>query len=231
MHRLIVKPAFLFIGLLILSDLFTLAYSLEDFEVRYVEVTVYEDGSAHITYNVIVNETLPYITVKLLTSIHEFLIVASKKGEFLSYELNGDYLTVYTLGETGVVVEFDTNNLTQKNGEVWTIKFRTLYNSTIILPKGSTVIYVSDVPIDIATLNEETILKLNSGVWEISYILPSVPTPIVTQVTPTPSTTPTPPPNGKGFPTLEMILTAGLIIIVVAVLCWAMFRKDARAPP
>lgn len=183
------------------------------YSVDSVELVVYRDGLVQVAQVISVNETYPAITVSLLASAVENVIVVDENNTILDYEIKGSNMTVYSLGATRVVIEYDTVALTRKEAGVWTLAFSTPYNLTVLLPKESTIIYLNQVPTAISTLDNSTVLQLSPGQWEISYVLPIIP----------PGPTPTPAPT---LIPLEYLIGALALIAVVG-----FFLLKRRGPP
>jgi len=168
--------------------------SEQEYYVDSMELTVYRDGLVQVAQAMAVNETYPAITVSLLASAVENVIVVDENNLILDYEITGFNMTVYSLGARKVVIEYDTVSLTRKEAGVWTLAFSTPYNLTVLLPGESTIIYLNQVPTAISTVDNTTVLQLFPGQWEISYVLPIIP-PSPSPTPPTPSPSPTPPPG------------------------------------
>jgi uncharacterized membrane protein len=145
------------------------------FEVENMNLTVYRDGLVHVTQTLSVNELYPEIVLTLLSSSIENVIVLDENQLPVDYEMNGDNLTVFTLGAERVSVEYDTVSLTKKEAEVWTLIADNSYNLTVLLPQNSTVIYLSEMPTAIDTSGTSITLSLHPSSWEISYVVPLVP--------------------------------------------------------
>jgi uncharacterized membrane protein len=145
------------------------------FEVESIDLTVYRDGLVHITQTLIVNELAPEVTLPLLSSSIENVIVLDENQMAVDYEINGDNLTVFTLGAERVLVEYDTISLTKKEAEVWTLIADNPYNLTVSLPQNATVVYLSEMPTAIDTSGAVIKLSLYPGYWEISYVVPLLP--------------------------------------------------------
>jgi uncharacterized membrane protein len=150
-------------------------FAQSQFEVESVDLTVYRDGLVHVSQNIIVDELAPDLTVPLLSSSTENVIVLDESELAVDYEILGDYLTVFTLGETRVLVEYDTMALTKKEAEVWTLVANSSYDLTVFLPQNSTVIYLSQMPTAIDTSGAAITLSLHPDYWEISYVVPLLP--------------------------------------------------------
>ena len=142
------------------------------FEVDTMTIKVYRDGLTHITQTLTADELLPEITLTLLSTTVESLIVLDENQLAVDYQLNNGNLTVFTLGDARISVEYDTVSLTNKAADVWTLVLNNPYNLTVSLPQNSTVVYLNEVPNAIVTKGEELSLSLNPGQWEISYIVP-----------------------------------------------------------
>ncbi len=145
------------------------------FEVESVDLTVYRDGLVHVTQTLIVNELFPEITLPLLSSSIENVIVLDENQTAVDYEINGGNLTVFTLGAERISVEYDTITLTKKEAEVWTLIADNPYNLMVFLPQNATVIYLSQMPTAIDTSGTRITLSLYPSHWEISYVLPLLP--------------------------------------------------------
>jgi uncharacterized membrane protein len=167
------KTAFAFIAV---TALLAFASATGDaqslFEVESVDVTVYRDGVAHVTQTVTVDMLTPEITLPLFSSSVENIIVLDEAELTVDYKINGEELTIFTLGAEGVSVQYDTIALTSKEAEVWTLVTTNLYTSSVFLPQNSTVIYLNMMPTAIDTSGTRIKLSLYPGQWEISYVLP-----------------------------------------------------------
>jgi len=145
------------------------------FEVESVDLVVYRDGLVHVTQTITVDELAPEVTLPLLSSSIENVIVLDENQLAVDYEINEGNLTVFTLGAERVVVEYDTISLTKKEAEVWTLVADNPYTLTVFLPQNSTVIYLSNMPTAIDTNGTGIKLSLYPSQWEISYVLPLLP--------------------------------------------------------
>lgn len=167
-----------FVGFAILFLLLsaTLAAAEEsEFQVESTDLQIYRDGLVRVTQTLIVNDTVPAVSLSLLNSSVDNFIVLDENQTVLDYEVDGVNLTVFTLGATSVSLQYDTNSLTMKDAEVWTFLVDTPYNLTVQLPEESTVVYLSEPPTAIETEGNKITLSLFPSQWEISYIFPLTP--------------------------------------------------------
>lgn len=139
--------------------------------IEFVELTVYRDGLVSVTQALTVNETFPSISIRLLTPSIENVIAFDENETVLDYELSGVDMTIFTLGSSRVLLEYDTISLTKKEAEVWTLILDVPYNVTVYLPEESTILYLNEMPTSLETEDERIIISLFPGEWEISYAL------------------------------------------------------------
>jgi uncharacterized membrane protein len=159
---------------LLLSATITVADESE-FQVESTDLQIYRDGLVRVTQTLIVNETLPAVTLPLLNSSVNNFIVLDENQTVLDYELDDINLTVFTLGATSVSLQYDTHSLTRKDFDVWTFLVDTPNNLTVLLPEESTIVYLSEMPTSIDTEGNKITLSLFPSQWEISYVFPLVP--------------------------------------------------------
>jgi len=144
------------------------------FHVESVVLIVYRDGIVHIVQDIKVNETIPDITLPIISGTAYNILVIDENGSVLDYEINGSSITIFTLGATEVILEYDTKELTSMKAGVWTISFKSPYNVTVKLPERAEVIFLSDAPSSINIEDKRIVASLFPGEWEISYIFPVV---------------------------------------------------------
>ena len=165
-------PLLLLAGLFILKPALTIAAGEKGFIIESAEVTLYRDGYAHVSLRIQVNETLPEVTVPLLSNVTENLLILDVNNNSLDYEIQGRNITIYTLGATEVSLEYDTPELLSYDSGVWTFKANLKHGWTINLPRRAEIIYISDAPDAIDTRDDRVVLSLPPGAWEISYTIP-----------------------------------------------------------
>jgi uncharacterized membrane protein len=193
------------------------AQSLSSVDSTYVRV--YRDGLVHVEQTLTLDSNAPQTQGTLLSADVENLVVLDENQLAVDYEVNGETLLIYSFGASKVQVEYDTNTLTSKANEVWTLSVDNPYDLTIVFPVNSSVIYLSDAPAAIATVNNEVTLHLNSGQWEISYLLQ-----LVTQD----QNNQTPIQSGSAVPLEYLIITVGCALVAVVLSVSLFFVKRKR---
>jgi uncharacterized membrane protein len=165
----------LFVSCLLFALLLGAPVALADvteFQVDSTNLQVYRDGLVHVSQTFTVNETLPAITFPLFGSSFDNFIVLDENNTVLDYDVSGTELTVYSLGATTISVQYDTPSLTAKAAEEWTFLIDTTYDLSLLLPEDSTILYFSQAPDSIESQNNQIMLSLLAGSWEISYVFP-----------------------------------------------------------
>ena len=146
-----------------------------EFQVESTSLQIYRDGLVRVTQTLSVNETVPAVTLPLLSSSVDNFIVLDENQTILDYDVDGTDLTVLTLGATGVSIQYDTDSLTKKDSNVWTFLVDTPYNLTVQLPEDSTLVYLSGNLTAIESEEDQLALTLFPDQWEVSYIFPLTP--------------------------------------------------------
>ncbi|UCF59409.1 MAG: hypothetical protein JSV15_03085 [Candidatus Bathyarchaeota archaeon] len=145
------------------------------YQIKSVELTVYRDGLVHVSQVLFVNETFPSISLELLSSLVENVVVVNDENQtVLDYDVAGSNMTVFSLGASRVLLEYDTVELTEKESGVWTLLVQNPYNLTVYLPEESTIVYLNKMPTSIDTEDGTITLALYPDEWEISYVLPII---------------------------------------------------------
>lgn len=158
--------------LLLTLSVFSLTAAAQDnFEVEYSNVEIYRDGLAHVKQTLSLDELSSQVSLSLLSESFENLVVLDENKLSVDYRANGKNLTIFSLGAAKVEVEYDTNALTSKEAEVWTLSFENAYDLKVLFPKNSTVIYLNQTPKAIDTVENEITLTVNPSQWEIDYTL------------------------------------------------------------
>jgi len=131
--------------------------------------TVYDDGYVVVDYTVDVDPTMVRVNVSLFGSLYQNMLISDQDLLILDSTPIGDGLTIDTLGAISASIWYETTDLTGKAGQIWTFAVSTPITSTILLPEGSTIISLSDVPLEMGSLNGKVLLTMPLGDLEISY--------------------------------------------------------------
>jgi len=133
--------------------------------------TVYDDGYVVVDYTVDVDPTMVRVNVSLFGSLYQNLLILDQDLLPLDSTASGDGLTIDTLSAISASVWYETTDLTGKAGQIWAFAVSTPITSTILLPEGSTIISLSDVPLEMGSLDGRVLLTMPLGDLEISYTI------------------------------------------------------------
>ena len=140
--------------------------------VMSTRLSVFSDGSASVNQTLLLPQNVTSLGLPLFSKQVADVLAVNKDGSPLSYSINGGNITLYTLGATRVVLTYETDALTSKQGAVWDLKFYAPSNMSLILPFQSTILSFSGTPTSLSTSNGDPMLVLAEGSWQISYGLP-----------------------------------------------------------
>ncbi len=133
--------------------------------------TVYADGYAAVDYSAYVDPTRPRVNVTLFGSLYIDILVEDQDGLLLDYSPSEGGLSIDTLGSISVLVSYFTQDLTSKSGQIWAFAVNSPVDASIILPKGSTIVSLSSVPLSMSNLGENLLLTMPGGEVAVSYTI------------------------------------------------------------
>ena len=181
----------------------------------------------------------PAVSIPLLSSSIQNIIILDQLSSPLSYEILNGELVINTLNSTSILIEYDTAGVTTREGPIWTLSLNSTYSLSAILPEGATIIFLNTVPLAITTDQGKNILVMPNGFIEFSYILP-----LTIQETPPsledPETTPVINPQdnltNNAEPTLDsnsqifliLPLIAGIFFIVIIIITISKRRTEKK---
>ena len=172
MKHYVREAALIFLLLVLQTSTLSFVQANSGFTVESTNLQIYRDGLVYIKQIINVEEFYPQISVPLLSSSVENLIIIDQNQKAVDYEINDFNITIFTLGSTKISIDYDTIALTNKDAEIWSINLENSYNTLVRLPKNSTVVYLNEMPSTIDTQDNVITFTLQPNQWEISYLLP-----------------------------------------------------------
>jgi uncharacterized membrane protein len=139
-----------------------------------LDLLIYQDGAVHVQYLLHVNASVPTVNVTLLGELYEQLIIVDENASFLDYQIHGTVLIIDSLGAQLVELDYDVLDLTNKTRGIWTLTIDAPVNVTLTFPVNTTIIDLSVVPLEIVSLEGQTILTLPMGLHSVSYIVATI---------------------------------------------------------
>jgi len=143
------------------------------YHIDSMNFTVYFDGIVDVKAKLSVNETYLFFSVVLPGSPFTNFMVYNSSGIPIDFDVNDGNVTVYCLGESPLYVEYETLNLTFKEGVLWTFKVDSPVDFYLILPYNASITGFSNVPLEVTALSDgRIILKMPKGLQYVSYVIP-----------------------------------------------------------
>ena len=136
---------------------------------RDLDLIIYPDGSTHISTEIDVDPFLTDYEVNLFGSTIDNLVVIGDDGFLLDVDIIDDTAIIQTFGSTVITMEYDIHDLVSKQGRLWTFSLDSPSDFTLLLPKNSAIVGMTNLPLNMEIINEQNQLTLSSGSTEIDY--------------------------------------------------------------
>lgn len=130
-------------------------------------LAVYPDGYVKVEYEILPEDYSSQIELSLIGEHYENVIVKDEEGNPLDFRLENGTLFIYPGDAELVMVSYYTPDLTSKEGIVWTVNVSSGVPFEVVLPEGTVVVDLSDVPLEI----NGTSITMPPGNQSISYVL------------------------------------------------------------
>ena len=138
---------------------------------RTLDFTIYPDGSTHVFYELDVDPLELEITVELFGEMIENITITDEDGFLLSNEINHNLAVIETFGASHISIDYDTQDLVSKTGKIWAFAIDAPVQYSLLTPKDSVIIEMSNFPLSMQVENEQSYLTLPSGQASISYYI------------------------------------------------------------
>ena len=147
---------------------------------RDLDLIIYADGSTHVSTEIDVDPFLTDYEVNLFGNTIDNLVVIGDDGFLLDVDVIGDTALIQTFGSSVITIEYDIHDLVSKQGRLWTFSLDSPSDFTLLLPKNSAIVGMTNLPLNMEIINEQNQLTLSSGSTEIDYFFStnSISTPI-----------------------------------------------------
>ena len=136
---------------------------------RDLDLIIYPDGSTHISTEIDVDPFLTDYEVDLFGSTVDNLVVLGDDGFLLDVDVMYDTALIQTFGSSVITIEYDIHDLVSKQGRLWTFSLDSPSDFTLLFPKNSAIVGMTNLPLNMEIINEQNQLTLSSGSTEIDY--------------------------------------------------------------
>ena len=137
---------------------------------KVLDFTIYVDGTTHIFYQTDVDPQSPDFVMNAYGNSIENLVVQDENGTLLSTKVDTNSVTVATLGASTIKADYDTPDLISKNGKTWTFHVNSPVDYSILLPKNTVIVGMSESPLNMQVVDDQSLISLPSGTSDISYV-------------------------------------------------------------
>lgn len=138
---------------------------------RTLDFTIYQDGSTHVFYELDADPLELEITVELFGEMIENITIIGEDGFLLSNEINHNLAVIETFGASRISIDYDTQDLVSKTGKIWSFSVDAPVQYSLLTPKDSVIIEMSNFPLSMQVDNEQSYLTFPPGQTNISYYI------------------------------------------------------------
>ena len=103
------------------------------------------------------------------------MVAVGENGFLLTTDVIGNSALIETFGSSAVVVDYDIHDLVSKQGRIWTFSLDAPSDFTLLLPKNSVIVGMTNLPINMEIINDQDQLTLSEGNTEIDYLFSVTP--------------------------------------------------------
>jgi len=136
---------------------------------RDLDLIIYSDGTTHVSTEIDIDPFLTDFELNLFGSSIDNLVVVGDNGFLLDADVIDNTALIQTFGSSVITIEYDIHDLVSKQGRLWTFSLDSGTDFTLLLPKNSAIVGMTNLPINMELINEQNQLTLSSGSTEIDY--------------------------------------------------------------
>ena len=188
---------------------------------RTLDFTIYQDGSTHVFYELDADPLELEITVELFGEMIENITIIGEDGFLLSNEINHNLAVIETFGASHISIDYDTQDLVSKTGKIWAFSVDAPVQYSLLTPKDSVIIEMSNFPLSMQVDNEQSYLTFPPGQTNISYYISTLASAQSVQPIQEDSTT------GNSL----ILYIGGIAAVAIAVAIVIIKRKSSRIEP
>ena len=136
---------------------------------RDLDLIIYSDGTTHVSTEIDIDPFLTDFELNLFGSSIDNLVVVGDNEFLLDADVVDNTALIQTFGSSVITIEYDIHDLVSKQGRLWTFSLDSGTDFTLLLPKNSAIVGMTNLPINMELINEQNQLTLSSGSTEIDY--------------------------------------------------------------
>ena len=136
---------------------------------RDLDLIIYSDGSTHVSTEIHIDPFLTDYELNLFGNSIDNLVVIGDDEFLLDTDIIDDTVLIQTFGSSVISIEYDIHDLVSKQGKLWTFSLDSPSDFTLLLPKNSAIVGMTNLPINMEITNDQNQLTLSLGKTEIDY--------------------------------------------------------------
>ena len=136
---------------------------------RAIDLIVYPDGSTHVSTEIDLDPFQNDYELDLFGNTIDNLVVVGDDEFLLTTDVIDNSALIQTFGSSVISVEYDIHDLVSKQGRLWTFSLDSPSDFTLLLPKNSAIVGMTNLPINMEIIEDQNQLTLSSGKTEIDY--------------------------------------------------------------
>ena len=187
---------------------------------RTLDFTIYPDGSTHVFYELDVDPLELEVPIELFGTMIENITIVDEDGFLLSNEIDRNLAVIETFGASQISIDYDTQDLVSKTGKIWTFSIDVPEQYSIVTPKNSVIIEMSNFPISMQVENDQSHLVFPPGQTNISYYISTLASAQPTQQT-----------DDGGIDSQLLLYIGGIAAVVIAAAIVIAKRKSRTMEP
>jgi len=137
---------------------------------RDLDLIIYPDGSTHVSAEIDIDPFLTDYELNLFGSTIDNLVVIGENEFLLDTDIIDNSVLIQTFGSSIINIEYDIHDLVSKQGKLWTFSLDSPSSFTLLLPKNSAIVGMTNLPINMEIIDDQNKLTLPSGKTEIDYL-------------------------------------------------------------
>jgi len=142
---------------------------------RVLDLIIYPDGTTHVSSEIDVDPLVTDYELDLFGSTIDNFVVVGEDGFLLITDVIGNSALIETFGSSVITIEYDIHDLVSKQGRIWTFSLDAPSDFTLLLPKNSVIVGMTNLPINMEIINDQNQLTLSVGDTEIDYLFSTTP--------------------------------------------------------
>ena len=136
---------------------------------RAIDLIIYPDGSTHVSTEIDLDPFQNDYELDLFGNTIDNLVVVGDDEFLLTTDVIDNSALIQTFGSSVISVEYDIHDLVSKQGRLWTFSLDSPSDFTLLLPKNSAIVGMTNLPINMEIIDDQNQLTLSSGKTEIDY--------------------------------------------------------------